>query len=572
MYFFPIFIVIHVIPATGAVNISIDTILISYLRGVLLLYKKIIAYILILAIAFSIACLHSYADTPESSVTTLWDKMMLNLIDTCEDVPEALSGIPIIGTYLSVVGTLTGWAAASLSSNLCSLSDDNLHHGHLHDPITPNAEGTAVLCECDYCGDSFWFYSSDYKDAYEDMINTVWDGAPTTINSDGSFVWYLPHLRCSFDICYNGNWNLSTGCSCSHSPYSTHSDFYQGDYGNYSITHNSDSVIVTCYPANGASSVKAEWPSFLWQGTAPVSGLYSLQPDTYFYASNSSSMSSPYVLSASSVHYSEGASISRTYELQRNYGCSADYIYKLTAYTPKYLVTPDSALDITSGDTYNIDNRVSNYVTNYSYDGDCIEHQIINETNNTYYSPITNETYEMDGWSYDYSTRTYYTTYNTDNSSTVTYGDEYITVTEGSTTNNYYYYITNTGGGSSDDPSGDSSTLIEWLETFKTWLGGKLDGMGGTTVNVTQVIEDNEIEISDSDSEDADGLLDMVKALVEGVVSIIVKSINVVVSGSDSLTTRLTGVGSFIGLFNPSNQSGVFYHPLPSASPSPGVS
>lgn len=66
---------------------------------------------------------------------------------------------------------------------------------------------------------------------------------------------------------------------------------------------------------------------------------------------------------------------------------------------------------------------------------------IVNETNNTYYNPVTNETHNYNNWTYDYSSRTY--NFNTgDNiSSSVTYGDEYVTIKEGDTIYNIYYYV-----------------------------------------------------------------------------------------------------------------------------------
>lgn len=71
---------------------------------------------------------------------------------------------------------------------------------------------------------------------------------------------------------------------------------------------------------------------------------------------------------------------------------------------------------------------------------------IVNETNNTYYNPVTNTTTNYNNWSYDYSSRTY-TVNNTDNSTTttITYGDEYVTIKEGDTVYNIYYYVQQDG-------------------------------------------------------------------------------------------------------------------------------
>ena len=47
------------------------------------------------------------------------------------------------------------------------------------------------------------------------------------------------------------------------------------------------------------------------------------------------------------------------------------------------------------------------------------------------------ETYDMSGWTYDYSTRTYNITYNEGDTVNITYGDENITIVEPATVPNY---------------------------------------------------------------------------------------------------------------------------------------
>ena len=82
---------------------------------------------------------------------------------------------------------------------------------------------------------------------------------------------------------------------------------------------------------------------------------------------------------------------------------------------------------------------------------------IVNETNNTYYSPATGEQQSFTEWSYDYGDRTYNLTTESGDTVTVTYGDENVTVYEGDTTTNIYYIIESSsgenGGGEEDTPS-----------------------------------------------------------------------------------------------------------------------
>lgn len=76
---------------------------------------------------------------------------------------------------------------------------------------------------------------------------------------------------------------------------------------------------------------------------------------------------------------------------------------------------------------------------------------IVNETNNSYYNPVTNTTSDISYWSYDYSDRSYHLTLATGDTATVTYGDEYIVIQEGNVIYNIYYVIQ--GGGSGEGGS-----------------------------------------------------------------------------------------------------------------------
>lgn len=97
---------------------------------------------------------------------------------------------------------------------------------------------------------------------------------------------------------------------------------------------------------------------------------------------------------------------------------------------------------------------------------------IVNETNNTYYNPATGQTAPITNWSYDYSDRSYKLTLDGGKTSSVTYGDENITIVEttvnesGDTiTNNYTIYYLIDGGGSENPPSTCEHT---WTETSST--------------------------------------------------------------------------------------------------------
>lgn len=147
---------------------------------------------------------------------------------------------------------------------------------------------------------------------------------------------------------------------------------------------------------------------------------------------------------------------------------------------PVYKVVPNA---LPSSDTYNINTRPTSITGgNYGIVGDNgqitkVEDNstIINETNNTYYNPATGQTVPITGWSYDYSDRSYKVTMEGGKTSTVTYGDENISITEttvnesGDTiTNNYTIYYLIDGSGSETPVDPPASCEHAWTETSST--------------------------------------------------------------------------------------------------------
>lgn len=111
--------------------------------------------------------------------------------------------------------------------------------------------------------------------------------------------------------------------------------------------------------------------------------------------------------------------------------------------------SPESDYYYMSRPGYLIDN-----IGYYNENGDLevIENQtIVNEGSNSYYSPVTGDTYEMGDFNYDYSTRTYNITYtdpdetsgSQEKTASISYNDDSITITDSGNTYNYYYVIEN---------------------------------------------------------------------------------------------------------------------------------
>lgn len=102
---------------------------------------------------------------------------------------------------------------------------------------------------------------------------------------------------------------------------------------------------------------------------------------------------------------------------------------------------------------------------------------IVNETNNTYYNPITNTTTNVTNWVYDYSTRTYTLTLEGGVTVTVGYGNDNIIINEGGTTYNVYYVVPE-GGGSGGGDTTDVTGFLDWWKKewadFRSWLATAL--------------------------------------------------------------------------------------------------
>ena len=133
--------------------------------------------------------------------------------------------------------------------------------------------------------------------------------------------------------------------------------------------------------------------------------------------------------------------------------------------------SPDSVVDITSGDTYNIQSRPTSITGDYGIIGDNGQiikvegDKIVNETNNTIYNPATGQTTTITDWSYNYEDRSYTVTTETGNTITITYDDENVTIKEGDTTYNIYYLVDGSGEPGPDVPPACDHT---WTETSRT--------------------------------------------------------------------------------------------------------
>lgn len=356
-------------------------------------------------------------------------------------------------------GFLNGIIAYSLGV-VCPNSPDGYHHA-----VSNLFEGALwkkgqYRCVCDYCHKEFWAVESDVKQSYSDQVQTL---PSTGYTSDGAILWhpttedvqryyYAPPLAADFHKMDS----LPAGVS------------ELDDKTGYKITGRY---------TNGELS-PSDFHGFGWKVGVrlPISGLYASLTSTkahgaFFYADGSTSTYAENWPQLEFKYHSAGdlfmLGVDRffTSAFTDSRGVLS---YNFSWFFPFFKIIPDTALD--DVDYGMVTRPTSIEGGNYGIVGDNgqitkVENNstIVNETNNTYYNPATGQTAPITNWTYDYSDRSYTLTLEGGKTSTVTYGDEYITIQEGDTVYNVYYIID--GSGSENPPA---ACVHDWQETGTT--------------------------------------------------------------------------------------------------------
>lgn len=280
----------------------------------------------------------------------------------------------------------------------------------------------------------------------DDYDNYVSDLPGSGYNSDGSIVWYPTISDCS-----------SFRFSARHivqSEFYTVSDLpvtvTDGDYSKTYFVGSQDSI--ACTPYGTASTFKPGTPQVYFYFIAPFSGSFRSHASRAVLTTLLPSGIRGETLYEGKLTDYQHCSLGDSFYFKVAMPLNSDGYtsFSCTFYVPVIDVIPDSSL----ASSYPATSRPTSITGDYGIIGDNGEitkvdsQTIVNETDNSVYNPVTNTRYDMSDWSYDYSTRTYTITTTTDNSITVTYGDEYVTINEGDTIYNVYYIVE--GGGSSD--------------------------------------------------------------------------------------------------------------------------
>lgn len=331
-----------------------------------------------------------------------------------------------------------GYTAAQ-NGDTCAKSEDSFHvaqvksRGGGTDSIGAYSSGI-----CLSCGASFKVYESDVQRSCGENTEKL---PSQEVDSEGYLYW-TPKV-CHVEIAYNKYHANIIGDK-------TYRDF-DWDFA------FSNGVLEGACGKNDLSKLSFE-VSFYTSDAAPVTGNYTFVSRggcTKFLSFSDGIKENEYlpVKYATPVYYPKGKTVDKFCSCYVDSSSQEFFsFFRLTYSSMQVKIEPLSGLiDSNKDSTYGTSTRPgsSDFGFYFGDDNKLLSDNtanIVNEVNNSYYNPITNTTNNYNNWSYDYSSRTY-TVNNTDNSTTttITYGDEYVTIKEGDTVYNIYYYVQQDG-------------------------------------------------------------------------------------------------------------------------------
>lgn len=313
------------------------------------------------------------------------------------------------------------------------------------------------MCKCFRCGQMFDVYESDITRSYSEHVNSL---PATGYKSDGGYIW----TPSASDIV--GDFYLYSGSDVlrqSSLPMSN-------SWGDLAFSGNSlRGHFYEVQRSTSTSSFDVKFPYAGMYGVlkgpaVSVSAIFS-NKDRYSYNAYWNVGSLNRVTAGSTLHFTANLANSSigSYGIPGSRPLTSSFVITF----PSFEYIPESSIDPFPGadsNSYSSDSRPGGGGFNFHLGDDSgklfsdNEMNIVLETDGIYYNPVTGNTYNMDGWTYDYSSRTYNFTAN-NTSTSVTYGDEYVTIKEGDTIYNIYYYVAQDSGQDTSCKHDYSSTV-----------------------------------------------------------------------------------------------------------------
>ena len=370
----------------------------------------------------------------------------------------------------------SGWTpnARGWGQGVCPVSEDTMHHCSTYTDIDEDGllfhPDAVFVATCDYCGNEFHGTATEVEKVYDEITPDY------TIDDEGN-VSNLVEWECKHN--YNG---FSSSIEMIGASFldltvtgtnTTYPSYYL--YGHFTAPQNTDVYLTGKFQYSDDNFVNVTGcRNNVWLLYLANDGSWKKVNDTDNLVKISDETSDIPTYKFNTGNYTEF----RIQSTNQSVAKSQTHLRQYQVPTARYYDT-ETSLDNTpiSG---------GGNITYTDVNGDEIiaENVFFDQSTNNFYNPATDTTIPVDGWEYDYSTRTY--TGHTENGDVlITYGDENITVVEGGNTYNYYYgngNASNGGSGSgSDGNNSDSGTGI-WQKLGKllgTLLGGLIDLITG---------------------------------------------------------------------------------------------
>lgn len=354
----------------------------------------------------------------------------------------------------SILPDFIGRAAGTI----CPNSEDSYHHASNYQV---DKENGYYRCICSYCGRLFTAYESDLQQSYTDYTASL---PATGYTSDNALLYTVPvdnvytagsKNNLPFYGCIHYNSTLPTEYDMIVDE-NNHSVLLQSHYGNSCLDHEYIERYFYC----------------TYSFEAPIAGTYFFDSGTYclYYVRVDGTSETRYCdIVGDDVGFLNSGVSNKFLLVSDSFYFIGIYLLNFIPSSIVYRIEPFVADLPEIENIYNTTTRPTSITGgNYGIIGDdgeltIINGDIINETNNTYYNPVTSQGDTITNWSYDYSDRSYNLTLESGDTVSVTYGDQNITIVEGGDTYIIYYIIEGSGSGSGSEP-GESHTH-EWNQT-----------------------------------------------------------------------------------------------------------
>lgn len=428
---------------------------------------------------------------------------------------------------------VVGWTpnARGWGQGVCPVSEDTMHHCSTYTDIDEDGlflhPDAVFVSTCDYCGNEFHGTATEVEEVYDEITPDY------TIDNDGNIFnlseWTVvpTYSGFSYELTQISKTNYDLSATGTNTKYPSLKLAYELDV-----------------PANSKLIITGKFGYDKDDGTLyglRSSGWISYQNDDGTWGSKSSSPDlvlddtgdvPVYTIEVGNkTHWKiESGLISQNQKETK--------VYHLHLPLVSYYEHPADISDtpISGGGS----------ITYTDVNGDEIiaENVFFDQSTNNFYNPATDTTIPVDGWEYDYSTRTY--TGHTENGDVlITYGDENITVVEGGNTYNYFYGNGNasgsgSGSGSDGDNSGGGSGIWEKLgELLGTLLGGLIDlitgvidGLLDSLISLVRTTLDKLGEVVNLFGSFGDALRSLWAWLPDEIITILTAGVSVVVFAS----------------------------------------